>query len=507
MSLTEWLHRADSHGATSKALVCGERSYSYSELKEVITRVAAAFVEMKLPKGARICILSQNSDRAIISFWAAIWAGYIPNLMNTRWSVRELELSLADCEASLLLVDDSFIESGEALEKACGFLDRLIFIGERKDASSGTLSYEQLITASPCDDRSGTASDDVLLNYTGGTTGKGKGVVHTHSSISSALNICFAENFYDHRKTLGLVVPLFHISGILCMAATLRSQGCLVVVPAFEPSRVLRLISEFNVETMMMVPTMCRMLVSSEDFNKHDLSSLTSILYGGSPIDKSLLHELFNALPNAEFFQVYGQTEGAPISFLHPETHRARGDEERLGSAGNVAHGVSVSVRDSNGKELAEGEVGEVCFKGEHVMNRYWNQPETTAQTINDGWCHSGDVGYMDSGYLYIVDRLKDMIISGGENVYTTEVENVLAACPGVSECAVIGVEDETWGERVHAYVVLGTSNQHDLDVIQRHCRQSLAGYKVPRSFSILDALPLTAVGKIDKVALRRMAL
>ncbi|MEQ9736747.1 MAG: AMP-binding protein, partial [Algiphilus sp.] len=253
-----------------------------------------------------------------------------------------------------------------------------------------------------------------------------------------------------------------------------------------------------------LVPTMINLLLQSGGLALHDLSSLRRMLYGASPMPEALLLRAMEALPNTRFTQGYGQTEAAPIiSFLPPEWHYA--GSPKLTSAGRPAYGVEAVIKDERGAEVARGTVGEICARGNNVMQGYWKRPEQTADTLRDGWLHTGDLGFMDEdGFIFVVDRVKDMIITGGENVFSVEVEGALYQHPAVQEAAVIGVPCAQWGERVHAVVVLKSGAEASAEEIQQHCRGLIAGYKVPHSVAFrAEPLPVSGAGKVLKTELR----
>jgi len=276
-----------------------------------------------------------------------------------------------------------------------------------------------------------------------------------------------------------------------------------VILPAFEPVAVMQAIQEHRIGDLVLVPTMLQMIADHPELPSFDLSSVNSVVYAGSPITTSLLERAMQAFPEAEFTQFYGQTELAPITTaLTAEDHR---EGTKLRSAGRAVVHSEVRIVDSDDNEVPRGTVGEIVSRGAHVMQGYWNRPEETAQALRNGWMHTGDAGYMDDdGYVYVVDRLKDMIITGGENVYSAEVENVLADHPAIDSVAVIAVPDPDWGERVHAVVVCKPGHSIDLEQIREHCRKSIAPYKAPRSCEVVDALPLSTAGKVLKHELRK---
>jgi acyl-CoA synthetase (AMP-forming)/AMP-acid ligase II len=295
--------------------------------------------------------------------------------------------------------------------------------------------------------------------------------------------------------------PMFHMAALSAWTQQWLVGGGHVMVPAFEPIAVMAAIERHRVTNVILIPTMVQRLVDHPQLGEHDLSSLRVVGYGGSPITQGVLERAMSALPRTAFAQGYGMTELALATVLTDEDHR-RGD--RPGSAGRPAAHNEVLVVDGGGREVPRHTVGEVVVHGPNVMAGYWGQPDETAAVVQDGWLHTGDGGYMDSdGYLYIVDRLKDMIVTGGENVYSVEVENALGRHDAVAACAVIGVPDADWGERVHAVVVPKPGATVTLEELRAHSRGLIAGYKAPRSLELVDALPLSGAGKVLKRDLR----
>jgi acyl-CoA synthetase (AMP-forming)/AMP-acid ligase II len=299
---------------------------------------------------------------------------------------------------------------------------------------------------------------------------------------------------------------MFHVGGA---ALTLQVMACLgrqVILPSFDQRPMLEAIQNERGTETFIVPTMLKRLIEYPDFGRYELGSLATMLYGAAPIDAVLLARAMQALPRAGFWQIYGMTELSPaVTALRPAAHRpAPGAPDKLRSAGTPMPAVEVRVVDADGKAVAPGTVGEITVRGPTVMAGYWNHPEQTAQALRGGWMHTGDGGYLDAdGFLFVVDRIKDMIITGGENVYSAEVENAIASLPQVQACAAIGVPDAHWGERVHAVVVLRQGQPLTLEQIVAHCRESIAGYKCPRSVEFRTELPLSAAGKVMKSELR----
>jgi acyl-CoA synthetase (AMP-forming)/AMP-acid ligase II len=505
MSITRSIHRGKHMSGDKIALSFADRQTSYSELYEEVARCAGAFVKLDPSAGGSVGILCLNSDRAIIGFYGAMWAGKVPNYLNIRWSVFELSASVDDFAPAILLVDKMFLEIGLELKARCSSVEHVILVEEQDNLPLGILSYTELLAdATPINDQSVDKHEMAFLNYTGGTTGKGKGVMHSHASHTATISMCVAENLFTRGRTL-MTMPLFHISGIAISNAGLMVGNPLYILPAYDPVRVLETIQEKKIEQAFMVPTMWQMLLHHPDFCEYDLSSLRYLRYGGSPIDESLLMELKSALPSVDFMQVYGQTEGLPVSLLYDCDHAAQGVASgRTQSAGTPCYGMEIEIRDPDGSALPFDEVGEIALSGPPLMLGYLNMPEKTAETLVDGWLVTGDAGYLtEDGYLRVVDRIKDMIITGGENVYSAEVETVIKQHSGVEQCALVGIPDDKWGEKVHAEVILKPGSALCEEEVIAHCKNFLAGYKIPKSVNFVDTIPLTAVGKVDKVAIR----
>ncbi len=507
MSITQCIHRGNNLYPNKAALIDAGQITTYGELYSAVRTCAAVLVQRDTRAQDRVCVLAVNGTPAVTGFYGAAWAGMIPNYLNHRWSLDELTASINDCTPSVLMVDNNFLSTGLELKQRCHSIRRLIYIGNEPTCPADAEHFASLVAdVAPLNDRSGANDDTALINYTGGTTGKGKGVVLTHAAHISAVNTTIAEQFFLPVNTL-VVIPLFHISGILTLGASLALGNTAYLLPAFDLDRIFNLIESDGVELVFLVPTMIKMMLDHPNFSQHDLSNLKHVRYGGSPIDEALLLKVRKRLPQVKLAQVYGQTEGAPATFLHPQDHITEHHaQKRTRSAGTPVYGTEIQILDRDETPLSTNRIGQVAIRSPFLMTGYWNNPEETAKTLKNGWLMTGDAGYLsEDGYLYLVDRVKDMIITGGENVYSSEVENAICSIPGVSQCAVVGIKDETWGERVHAEVVLTADASLTEDDIIEASRQLLAGYKVARSINIVENLPLTAVGKIDKVRLRNL--
>lgn len=510
MQITQALKRAAAGRPEALAIVCGARRHTFSQVQGRVARLAAALRRTGVQPGDRVGVLSLNSDRYIESYMAVPWAGAAINPVNTRWSAAEIAYSLDDCDTRVLLIDDAFLPMLPELRERSRSLQTLIHVGDGATPPQ-LLSYEALIDgAEPIPDAGLGGQDLAGVFYTGGTTGFPKGVMLSHGGlVYNAL--VFAAQGVAREGEAGLhVAPLFHMAGVALLNTLWIVAGTHVTMQAFEPLAALQALERERIASTVMVPTMIQMLVDHPQTGTFDLSTLRRIGYGGAPISDALLERAAVRLPHVEFAQVYGMTELAPVATqlgpaLHSPEARARG---KTVSAGQAVPGVDLRVVDPEGRTLPAGAVGEIIVRSPGVMLGYWGKPQETAQALrrapNEGWMHTGDAGRLDGdGFLSIVDRLKDMIVTGGENVYSVEVEQAVAKHPAVAACAVIGVPDEEWGERVHAVVQLKTGAQADAGGIRAHCRTLIGGYKCPKSVEFVTALPLSGAGKVLKTKLR----
>jgi acyl-CoA synthetase (AMP-forming)/AMP-acid ligase II len=503
MHLTQSLHRAVQQRPNAIATIYGNRTRTVAESADRIARFAGALRSLGVGKGDRVAILSLNSDRYHEYFFAVPWLGAVVNPVNIRWSPAEIIYSLQDSGTKILLIDDAFAKALPAIQ-AQHELERVIFIGEG-EAPAGTLDYETLVsTADPIEDTESGGDELLGIFYTGGTTGFPKGVMLSHNNVvTSALGGAATADVVIRGGNLLHAAPMFHLADFAAWNLGNICRSTHVIIPMFTPAGVLKAISEHRVTDSLLVPTMIQLLVDDPTVAQFDTSSLRRVLYGASPIAEAVLQRAQKTFPAAKFTQAYGMTELSPIAtLLTPEDHE---QPELLRAAGRAVAHAEVRIVDDAGNEVPRGTVGEIVVSGDNVMLGYWNKPEATAEAIRNGWMHTGDGGYMDEeGYVFVVDRIKDMIVTGGENVYSVEVENALAKHPAVAQCAVIGIPDSEWGERVHAVVVLAPGQVATADDLGAHCKTLIANYKVPRSAEFVEALPVSGAGKILKRELRK---
>jgi long-chain acyl-CoA synthetase len=504
------LRRSAQLFAGSVAVCDGERRVTYGELAHRVGALGAGLAELSVAPGARVGFLGTNS-LAHLECWLGVPAcGRVLVDLNFRLAEAELRSMVEDCSVELLIAGRDQLEIARALRESCPSLRSLVL-----DASGACpedcVGYERLLEAEPL--ASSGASEDELaaISYTGGTTGRPKGVMLSHGNLlANARHNLIATGHRPSDSWLH-VCPMFHVAGTANVLACTWAGSRQVILPRFDAAAVLATIDSERITHTVLVPTMLRMLLDELDAERsHRLDSLEHIQYAASPISPTLQHRVLERL-DCEIVQFYGMTEAAPtVTRCSGEDHRRgfAGEEpyaKRLGSIGAPVIGVEAEVRGAAGQRLAAGEIGEVWVRGPNVMLGYWSRPEETAAALTGGWYRSGDAAYADEdGYLYLVDRVKDMIITGGENVYSIEVEAALAEHEAVLEAAVIGVPDARWGETVHAIVVVADERSVGPDQLAAHVRERIAGYKVPRTIELrTQPLPRSGAGKLLKHVLR----
>jgi long-chain acyl-CoA synthetase len=507
MNITHGLRRALQINPTGLATVFGGRPRNWQEIGERVSRLAAGLRSLGVSPGDRVAMLSLNSDRYLELYLATAWAGAVIVPLNIRWSPLENEDAMRDCRAQVLFVDKTFAATGASLAKTLPGL-KLVFADDG-DAPAGIESYEALLLRNqPIPDAMRAGADLAGIFYTGGTTGRSKGVMLSHGNLMANAMNALGEGLFPNSSVYLHAAPMFHLANGAAMYSLLLNGGSNVIIQAFTPEGVMAAFQNEQVTDVLLVPTMIQMLVDHPALGAYDLSCVKNIIYGASPISEAVLGRAIAALPKVQFTQAYGMTELSPIAtILHWNEHigdsRAK---DRHRGAGRATLGCEVRIVDADDKPVPVGAVGEIAVRGDNVMMGYWERPEETSKAVIDGWMHTGDGGYMDGdGFVYVVDRVKDMIISGGENVYSVEVENAIAQHPAVAQCAVIGIPSEQWGEQVHAVVVTKSNARVSANELIEFSKTLIAGYKCPRSVDISEnPLPLSGAGKVLKRELHK---
>jgi len=488
------------------ATVFGGRRKTWEEFDADTNRLANMLVDRGFKKGDRLAVLSQNCDTYLEWYFGCAKAGVIVVPINYRLAEREMVNLLSHSEPGGVIVGDDYTATVDRMR------DRIpagIFFGTKTSGKNWLINYNDAVQTYP-DTPPGVAveEEDVFcIMYTSGTTGLPKGAMSTHRNyMMNAISVMNAQGI--GRDDINLIVaPLYHAGALFHSLAYILCGGTQIVLKQFDTKAILKTIQEERATSCLMIPTMLNFLLNDPEFGDFDTTSLNKIFYGGGPMPLALLEKAISLLKNVRFTQGYGLTETLEATFLLPDDHLPGGDERRkrrLGSAGTENPLYEVKIVDDDGNEVPIGTPGEIWTRGPAVIRGFWKDPEQTKNAITNGWFKTGDIGRFDEDrYLYILDRKKDMIISGGENIYTKEIEDVLHAHPAVLEAAVIGVPDPAWGESVKGIVVLREGKRATDTELIDFCKDNLARYKRPRSIEFVSELPKNPSGKILKRQLR----
>lgn len=498
--LGSWIYKRRVKSRDVSALIAGDRSLTYGELNDRVNSLAQSLAAMGVTKGDRVAYLGENHPAFIEVFFATAQVGALFVPLNTRLAPPELHYALED-SGSLILFHSAAL-SEVAHKSVMGLDDARTFVADVPAANEPTL--EQLIaSADPTYiDTAITLDDPAIILYTSGTTGHPKGALLLHRNlIWNSFNVLVDYDVTSNTTSL-LISPMFHVAALgMGVFPVLLQGGTLVLEEGFDPQRVLELIPEHKITMISGVPTTYQLLADHPDFDTTDLSSLRSMTCGGSAVPHRTM-DVFEKKGLA-FTMGYGMTETSPSATVVPPTW----SRKKAGSAGLPVFFNELRIVNEHGVDLPTGEVGEIVIRGNNVIEEYWNKPEATKTSFFDGgWFRSGDMGYFDEdGFLFIADRLKDMIISGGENIYPAEVEQIIAELSHVTGVAVIGVPDEKWGEVPRAIVTLSPGSSLTFEEMRAHLDNRIARYKMPKNLVIVDELPRTASGKIRKAELRKL--
>jgi len=515
MPLNELLPKALKLYPSREAVVCGHVRLDYQGLANRVWKLCGALKGLGLAKGDRVGILHENCHVFLEAYFAAAHLGLILVPLNFRLAAKEMAMILNDSRSRVLIIQGRFRDMSTELATLTPSLERLMWSQGAVPVESGALhvGYEDLLAqydANPPPDVPIRDEDVAQLYYTSGTTGRPKGVMLTHKNVKSHALGTIAELQLTDRDHWVHVAPLFHLADAWATFAITWAGGKHVIVPTFDAVKVLEIIEKEKVTLTNLIPTMLNLMVNHPEVGRYDFSSLRVLLSGGAPIAPEVVRKVVETF-RCDYIQTYGMTETSPyltLSILKDHLKTLPWEEQLQfkSKTGREFINVSLRVVDDRGHDVAgdETQVGEIIVRGDIVTPGYWNLPEETEKAIRNGWLYTGDLAVMDrEGYVTIVDRKKDMILTGGENVYSTEVENVLYMHPDVLEAAVIGVPDPHWGEAVKAFVVLKEGRAVGGDEIISFCKAQLAHYKAPKSIDFLRALPRTGSGKIYKKGLR----
>jgi fatty-acyl-CoA synthase len=515
MDLTEILPRAVAACPQKLAVVCGSTRLNYSELGDRIVRLTSALLNMGVRPGERIALLQPNCHRTLESYFAALHAGAVLVPLNHRLTARDLAYIVNDTESRVLIADTAWADLVTETAAQSSASLRLIWShsGDENALAMSGPDYEEVLRTAddhPPPTLAVKEDDPVNIYYTSGTTGHQKGVVLTHRNIYSHALSTIAELNISDADVWAHVAPMFHLADAWATWAITWVGACHVMVRRFDPKEVLQTFVEREVTVTNLIPTMLNDLINVPEAKKYEYQSLRLLMSGGAPIAPRLVQRVIDTF-QCEYVQTYGLTETSPyltFSLLKEHLRRLPPKEQMRYRCmtGRAALGVRLRVIDSQGRDVPKDgrTAGEIVARSDRITPGYWRLPEATAEAFRDGWFHTGDLATIDlEGYVNIVDRIKDVILTGGECVYSTEVENILYEHAGVLEAAVIGVPDEHWGETIKAVIVSKPGAKLTADDVITHCRKRLARYKCPRSVRFVQALPRTGSGKIAKKEIR----
>ncbi len=514
MILTEPLMKALKFFPKKEAIVCGERRWTYQEFYDRVNRLSHYLKDLGVGKNDKVAILHPNCHYFLEAYYGITQIGAISVPINYRLSSGEIAFILQDSESKILIADPMFQKQVDPIRGEIKDIVGIIWTGEGKvNKESGDLNYEMVLhqtNFSALPETRITDDDIAQIYYTSGTTGRPKGVMLSHKNVNTHALGTIAELHLTDSDVWIHVAPLFHLADAWATWAITWVGGTHILIREFDAKIVLETIEREKVTLTNLIPTMLNLMVNHPEVGRFDYSSLRVLLSGGAPIAPEVVRKVVETF-KCDYIQTYGMTETSPyltLSILKDHLKKlSYEDQLRFKSkTGREFIGVELKVVNERGGEIKrdEKEVGEIIVKGDIVTKGYWKLPEETKKSIKDGWLYTGDMAVMDEeGYVTIVDRKKDMILTGGENVYSTEVENILYMHPATLECAVVGVPDQKWGEAVKGIVVLKPGQKATAEEIIQFCKDRIARYKAPKSIDFIDALPRTGSGKIHKKGLR----
>jgi fatty-acyl-CoA synthase len=528
MILTEPLIKALKFFPQKHAIVCGAKRWTYQEFYDRINRFSHCLKDFGIVKNDKIAILHPNCHYFLETYYAITQVGAISIPINYRLSPREIEFILQDSESKILIADPMLQKQIDPIRREISGIKKILWTGEEKERSClpclpnkqtagreelHDLNYEEALRQADSNILPATYITDkdiAQIYYTSGTTGRPKGVMLSHKNVMTHALGTIAEIHLTDSDVWIHVAPLFHLADAWATWAVTWVGGTHVLVREFDAKIVLETIEREKVTLTNLIPTMLNLMVNYPDIEKYDYRSLRILLSGGAPIAPEVVRKTVETF-KCDYAQTYGMTETSPyLTFSILKDHLKKlSYEDRLrfkSKTGREFISVELKVVNDRGEEIKkdEKEVGEIVVRGDIVTKGYWKLPEETKKSIRNGWLYTGDMAVMDEeGYVTIVDRKKDMILTGGENVYSTEVENVLYMHPAILECAVVGVPDQKWGEAVKGIVVLKPGEKATAEEIIQFCKDRITHYKAPKSIDFVNALPRTGSGKIHKKGLR----
>jgi acyl-CoA synthetase (AMP-forming)/AMP-acid ligase II len=488
----------------------GDTAYSYDEANQRCNQIAHACLGAGLKRGDRFAWLSSNSIDLMLIFYAASKIGVVPVPLNYRLAPAEWRYIINDCNARILVCEEEYQTGIDSIREDLEHVEHYFSAAERDETSDAWPDIEPWIASASTHNpaQKGDPSDDLYQMYTSGTTGLPKGAILSQSAIDANTRMIGAQfNMGLMQSRFLLVMPMFHAGASISHQVSVTNGATVIIHQNFDPIAAVEALQVKEITNCTMVPAMIQAcLVHVPNIAEKQFPHLQTMAYGASPIAVETLREALSVF-KCSFLQVFGMTETtACVTILSPTAHHRAmsGEENLLASCGRAALGTSIRIVGENDEEVERGVIGEITVQGPQIMTSYWNLPEATASTLKDGWLFTGDAAYMDDeGFVFIQDRIKDMIVSGGENIYSAEIEGALFEHPDIIDAAVIGIPSERWGEAVLAFVVTASGQPIQLDAIVDHCRERLAGFKLPKQVEFLAEIPRNPSGKVLKKDLR----
>ncbi len=504
-SIGHMLCRSIQKYASRIAVVMGDESITYKELGKSAARMVAVFKDYGLGRGDGLAIMARNRIEVVVAYYAAAFLGIRVTPLSVMMSADDVLFILKDSQVKAVIVDDACDENRrQILSDEAEELEIVFSLCQ----SGNSIDLTQKMASASCIRLTpeSSAEDIAFVAYTGGTTGRPKGVVHSNATLTASISLMMTEWEWPAHIEMAVPTPVSHAGGVMIYPVHLQG-GTIHLLSGFETAGFLDYVEQKRITATFLVPTLIYLLIEEQKSKPRDMGSLSLVLYGAAPM---LLPKLIEALETfgPVFAQLYGQSE-APlcISYLGKHQHKYL-DDAQLASCGVPVSNIQVALVDDNNSSVDEGQPGEICIRGPHVMMGYWNRTSETESAFSDGWLHTGDIGrFDDDGLLYIVDRKKDMIISGGFNVFPSEVEKVLQEHPSVSASSVVGVPDERWGEMVVAFVIVESGESIDDNELVNHVKALKGSVQAPKRVFTVEGFPLTPLGKVDKNALRKIAI
>ncbi len=502
MNIGGMLTRNASRHPDKECLVYGDLRYTYSEFNQSVNKLANALAGLGVSKGEKVAIMMQNSDRYVMAFMAAMKLGAVAVPVNFRLAAPEVDYILNHSDSVAFIFDPEYGDLVASLDGKIPGVRHLVRAGAG-ESPPNAISWDELVSGAASDEPGVEVSewDDCEILYTSGTTGRPKGALFDHHRIIHVGVVMVVHMGVNPKDRILHIAPLFHSAQLnLFLVSGMFVGATHVVMRAFEPRAVLETLQNEKITLFFGVPTMYNFMLQIPDFDKYDLKSVTRFGYGAAPMPVELVRQVLKRFPTDQFYNLCGLTEGGPGGVLLEPVDQLR----KPGAGGKAIINTEARVVDDAGRDVKPGQVGEFIIRGETVMKEYYKDPEATAETLRGGWLYTGDLATVDNeGYITLVDRKKDMIITGGENVYSTEVEHVLYQHPGVLEAAVIGVVNPVWGETVTAVVCPKPGVELTAEELRAFCARHLADYKIPRIYKFTGPLPRNAAGKVLKRVLR----